>query len=249
MANHYNHTGRSRHQSVSSVRSSIDGERRGLYRRGSNMSQTSYVSDVEMAHDEVFAGPMSESVPTSTTGFAHRRSRADSTASFTYYPDEAISFESSSWQEDEAVVDGEGDDYEDSFSTEEQDLEAGRRPSTGRRKSSGITRISVEDPLLQRSDSRKDGSAGFESDARLVQKVYVESEDLTIVFAGFKTSRIGYAIYLTLSICTFGLAYLILRWIPSWRVALIGTPWPLREASWIVIEVRVICQDFVSNWF
>jgi cation-transporting P-type ATPase 13A2 len=215
----------------------MDGESMALYRRGSNISQTSYVSEVEMAHDEVFAGPMSESVPNSTTGFAHRRSRADSTASFTYYPDEELSTESSSWQDDEAVIDGDFDDYEDSLSIEDRDLEAGRRPSISRRKSSGITRLSVEDPLLHRTDSRKDGSTGYDTDARLVQKVYVESEDLTIVFAGFKTSTIGYAVYLTLCICTGGLAYLLFRWIPSWKVALVGSPSPLSECTWMVIEV------------
>lgn len=51
---------------------------------------------------KVFAGPMSESVPSSITGFAHARSRADSTASFTYMPE---SEESSDWAEEEAIID------------------------------------------------------------------------------------------------------------------------------------------------
>merc|ERR1719262_1122225 len=36
----------------------------------------------------MFAGPMGESVPTSVSSFAHRRGRADSTASFTYYQED-----------------------------------------------------------------------------------------------------------------------------------------------------------------
>ena len=58
-----------------------------------------------MAHDEVFAGPVSESVPTSVTGFASRRERANSTASFTYYDDEE-SPDVSAWQEDEIMENG-----------------------------------------------------------------------------------------------------------------------------------------------
>ncbi|RJE26509.1 P-type ATPase [Aspergillus sclerotialis] len=41
-----------------------------------------------MAHDEVFDGPISESIPSSTVSFAHRRDRRDSTVSFTYFQEE-----------------------------------------------------------------------------------------------------------------------------------------------------------------
>lgn len=62
---------------------------RGLYhRRESNMSEASFIGDVEMAQDEIFSGPMSESVPTASTSFFHRRSRANSTTSFAYYEEE-----------------------------------------------------------------------------------------------------------------------------------------------------------------
>ena len=59
-----------------------------MYRRDSNLSTTSFMDEVEMAQDEMFAGPMGESVPTSVSSFAHRRGRADSTASFTYYQED-----------------------------------------------------------------------------------------------------------------------------------------------------------------
>ncbi|KAF5014278.1 hypothetical protein F66182_14798, partial [Fusarium sp. NRRL 66182] len=54
------------------------------YRRDSMRSSASIASDVEMAHDEVFSGPMSESVPSSIASFAHRRPRQDSIVTFTY---------------------------------------------------------------------------------------------------------------------------------------------------------------------
>ncbi|KAJ0305094.1 hypothetical protein Brms1b_010927 [Colletotrichum noveboracense] len=59
-----------------------------LYRLNSNQSSTSIFEEVEMAHDELFSGPMAESLPTSVSAFSHRRPRADSTTSFAYYQDE-----------------------------------------------------------------------------------------------------------------------------------------------------------------
>ena len=218
--------------------------RGNLYRRDSNISTTSYVSDVEMAHDEVFSGPMSESVPTSTTGFAHRRMRADSTASFTFYPDDHESTDSPSWGEDEAVADDLDDEDLRSDSIEDVDLEVGSRRNS-RRKSSGISRISVEDPLLERHDSRRSGDSDFDDGGRLVQKIYIESEDLTVVFAGFKTSKPGFVIYLLICFGTAGLAYLLFLWIPSWKVRLVGTPWSLGECSWVVIENQ--WGEFTTN--
>src|ERR1700744_5936670 len=68
--------------------SRTNGQSAPMYRRNSNMSNSSFLGDVEMAHDEVFGGPMAERVPTSVSSFAHRRGRADSTASFTYYQED-----------------------------------------------------------------------------------------------------------------------------------------------------------------
>ncbi|KAF2630217.1 hypothetical protein BU25DRAFT_387231, partial [Macroventuria anomochaeta] len=129
----------------------------GMYRRESNMSEAaSFMEDVEMAQDEIFAGPgMSESVPTSVSAFSHRRrERADSSASltsFAYYDEEQDSdqdFEEEAIAEvdDDEIDDGEVDDEVeyDGYTAEEledmdRDLESGLRtePSPLRRKSSG----------------------------------------------------------------------------------------------------------------
>ncbi|MCJ1476845.1 hypothetical protein MMC13_005514 [Lambiella insularis] len=205
-----------------------------LYRRDSNMSAASFVSDVEMAHDEVFAGPMSESVPSSTTGFAHRRGRADSTASFTYLQDTEASSESSPWPDDEAVA-NHSDEEDDYMQQANGDLESGPT-SLLRRKSSGFSRLSVEDPLLFRHDSAKTDVSGYEQGRRNTQKIYIVTEDLTVVFAGFSTSLTGYAVYISTCFISLGLGYLLLRWLPKWKVQLIGSPKTLRECSWVVIE-------------
>ncbi|KAF2474203.1 uncharacterized protein BDR25DRAFT_323219 [Lindgomyces ingoldianus] len=230
-----------------------------MYRRGSNMSDLSFITDVEMAQDEVgielapmhpthtaiprqqlmtktkvFAGPMSESVPTSISSFAHRRPRADSTTSFTYYDDDRDSEEG---VEEEAIAEEYGDiaDY-DQYAEELDDLEAGRAPSLLRRKSSGYSRRSIEAPLLRRHSASSADSAERWRGGRISQKVYILTEDLTIVVAGFKTSTIGFAIYMVLCTITVGLAWLLFRWLPRWRVAMTGRPVPLRDCDWVVIE-------------
>lgn len=284
-------------------RSSI--ARSSMYRRGSNMSEyvdcstqlsptnvelanqissVSFMTDVEMAHDEVraielshtpslphpfsnaqiamappgraqltkpqvFAGPMSESVPTSISSFAHRRQRADSTTSFTYYDEDR---DSEDGAEEDAIAEEYGDieydeEYEDRLL---EDLEAGERPMMPKRKSSGYSRrstgsrrsmdssrASVDAPLLTRHASTSSvGSWDGRRGKRFSQKIYILTEDLTIVVAGFKTSRIGFAINIALCIVTVGIAWLIFRWYPSWRVWLTGRPTPLRECDWVVVE-------------
>ncbi|KAF2868504.1 hypothetical protein BDV95DRAFT_579980 [Massariosphaeria phaeospora] len=251
--------------------------RRGsLYRRTSNMSQASFITNVEMAQDEVFelrpmphlrgasgqqltakiqvfAGPMSESVPTSMTSFAHRRrSRADSTTSFTYYDEDR---DSEDGVEEDAIADEYGDieydGYEDDgyaddsyaddgYFEDMEDLEAGVSPSAPslRRKSSDYSsRRSIEAPLLRRRTSASStGSGDARTGRRTSQKIYILTEDLTMVVAGFKTSAVGFAAYLVLCTITVGLAWLLFRWLPRWRVALTGRATPLKECEWVVIE-------------
>ncbi|KAH6848478.1 hypothetical protein BKA58DRAFT_395332 [Alternaria rosae] len=214
-----------------------------MYRRGSHLSEASFMEDVEMAQDEVFSGPMSESVPTSVSGFHHRRSRADSSASltsFAFYDEEQ---DSEGEDEDSAILEDGESTYNNGYTVSElEDLEAGissqssHSPSPSRRKSSG-SRKSSERPLLRRHSST--GSAGSGIDwrgRRSNQKIYIMTEDLTIVIAGFRTSPIGYALYALLCFATLGLGWLLFRWLPRWRVAITGKSSPLKECDWIVTE-------------
>lgn len=234
---------------------SADGGRHdALYRRGSNISEASFISDVEMAQDDIFSGPVSESVPSATTGFLHQtRSRANSTASFTYYEEGR---DSDSYPEEDAVFEEPELDQEDmdaERSGSDVDLEAGNLAQKRDRSSSSLSRASrfssrssrrsqdsVDDPLIKRHNSI--GSTGSNISARagrdrVSQKIYIQSEDLTIVIAGFRTSPVGFSIYLVLCVFTAGLAFLLLRWLPQWRMWLVGAPTVLRECDWVVIEV------------
>jgi cation-transporting P-type ATPase 13A2 len=170
-------------------------------------------------------------VPTSVTSFAHRQNRADSRASFTYLRDEG---EEAVLLSDEDAIEDEGDD--ERYEENSVDLEAGELVPM-RRTSSGFS-SSIHDRLLRSDSARTDGS-GTGREPRTNQKIYIVNEDLIIVIAGFRTSTIGYAIYTTLCICTFGIAYLLFRWLPRWHVNLIGYPSSLRECAWVVIEVGI----------
>ena len=187
---------------------------------------------------QVFAGPISESVPSSITGFAHKRTRADSVASFTYFQDED---ESPEWSEDQAIMDeGEHDDLEIGKPSE-HDLEldsASRSTSLERRKSSGFSVISAKHPLLHRHDSTRTDLSAFNHVQRSTQKIYVVTEDLTIVVAGFSTNTINFLLYIAICVLSFGLGYLLLRWLPRLYVRVVGTSKPLRDCDWVVIEVR-----------
>lgn len=99
------------------------------------------------------------------------------------------------------------------------------------------SRDSAEHPLLSRVLSASSYGRDRRPGSRLNQKVYIASEDLTAVFAGFSTSMGGFAIYMVMCIVTGGLAYLLFRWLPRWRVKLTGKASPLAKCQWIAIEV------------
>ncbi|KAJ5641572.1 hypothetical protein N7490_005572 [Penicillium lividum] len=209
---------------------------RSSLRRDSLRSSVSVVSDVEMARHEVFDGPISESIPSSVVSFSHRRNRAGSTVSFTYYQDGEDFAE---WSNEDAVEDdledlSSGFEGESADGLPEADVESNRGSFVSKRLSQ--SRDSVEQPLLSRYLSASSYGRDRRSGSRLNQKVYIASEDLTAVFAGFSTSTGGFALYVALCILTGGLAYLLFRWLPRWRVRLIGKAAPLGKCQWIAIE-------------
>ncbi|KAK4203685.1 putative type V cation-transporting ATPase [Triangularia verruculosa] len=212
--------------------------RHGFYSLQGNHSSVSVFEDVEMAHDELYSGPMAESLPTSVSAFRHRRSRADSTASFSFYQEEdelndPIAIEERRIADlDELPFDDELDEEEDSAdlerNAEENDYVLHRRASTQSRGDS------VHSMLLRR-DSGTSAGSGYGSN-RHSQKAHIQNEDLYIAIAGFRTSKVGYAIYLFLCLSTLGIGWLIFYWSPKWRVKLVGRSALLRECEWVVVE-------------
>lgn len=219
---------------------------------------------------------MAESLPSSIAAFSHRRSRADSTASFAYYTDndeeqdraqaqqaqqssarhhhpddddaQSVSFEaerllvgsysSHHYEEDLERNGGAGSE----FATEEEDDSADLESAADRddyvmhRRSSTLSRTSARAGLLRRRSSGASVAASEYGNGRVSQKTYLANEDLYIVIAGFRTSRVGKAVYTLLCVLTFGLAWLLFRWMPRWYVQVVGRACPLRECTWVVVE-------------
>ncbi|POS85184.1 hypothetical protein EPUL_002709, partial [Erysiphe pulchra] len=178
-----------------------------------------------MAHEEIFSGPIAESVPMSLASFSSYKRRADSNTSFAIYraDDEFASFS------DENVI---ADDESEILVDEDLiDMESGERCYY--RTSTEITGQAYH---LRRDSTRTNTSYKI-YEGRVGQKVSIPIEDLTIAIVGFRTSYLGYILYIIASILSFGIVYLALRWIPRLKVYLIGTKCPLRNCNWVVIEV------------
>lgn len=195
------------------------------------------------SHLQLFSGPMAESLPTSISAFTHRRQRADSTASFTYYQEEENSPEAEPQYVQDGAVPFDIDDIpfefdHDTDQATDSDIENASTQGRAmhRRRSSTQSRSSVHARLLRTDSTRTDSSGPVHG--RTSQKLRIVSEDLTIVIAGFRTGTVGYIAYILLCLSTLGLAYLLLRWLPRWQVRLIGEPCPLYECQWVVLEVR-----------
>ncbi|EHA22475.1 hypothetical protein ASPNIDRAFT_214148, partial [Aspergillus niger ATCC 1015] len=177
-----------------------------------------------MARNEIYDGPISESIPSSIVSFSHRRNRKDSTTSFTYFQEDQ---DHPDWP-NEAAIDAESDVDNLSDIEPNESIRSSKRPS--------FSRDSVQDPLLRRSLSASSHDYCHRGDQRVSQKVHIVSEDLTIVIAGFSTSPTGLLLYYLSCLLSLGVFYLLFRWFPKYRVRLMGMPTPLQSCQWVVIE-------------
>lgn len=95
-----------------------------------------------------------------------------------------------------------------------------------------------EEPLLSRINSRisQEPSPKKYSSANTQQRFYLSEEDMVIFIAGYNSGKLRVFLYYLLCISTFGMAYLVLRWLPRWHIACLGTPAPLGQCDWVVVE-------------
>lgn len=200
-----------------------------------------------------YSGPIAESLPSSVSTFSHRRARAPSTTSFTYYEEEPEALSPSHERPNTyfgtgtsdgygrcsfSEVDDSGDSNFSVFDDEDQAEEEFRITHDDyvlRRCSSAQSHISARAGLLRR-DSTATAASSRHPAGRNSQKVYMTNEDLTIAIAGFRTGHVGYAAYILLCILSCGIALLLFRWLPRWYVGVVGQPWPLKDCDWVVIE-------------
>jgi cation-transporting ATPase 13A2 len=188
---------------------------------------------------------MAESLPTRSSAFTHRRPRADSTTSFSFYQEQRedsplLGTEHASVEDLDEIpfLDDEIGDDEDSADLERQAPE--NDYVLHRRSSSHGSRGSQDcsNTRLLRRDSGQSAASGHGGN-RVSQKIYMANEDLYIVIAGFRTSRLGMTLYILICVVTFGLGWLFFRWLPRLHVKLVGKSSPLRYCQWVVIEVSL----------
>ncbi|KAK4164861.1 vacuolar cation-transporting ATPase YPK9 [Cladorrhinum sp. PSN259] len=225
--------------SVREGESQAESNRPSFYRLESNQSSASVFEDVEMAHDELYSGPMAESLPTSVSAFNHRRARADSTVSFSFYEDEDEQGEEGLFLGGRrpAVDDLDEIPFEDELQDEDDSTDLERDAPDNDyvlRRASTQSRGSVHSMLLRR-DSGVSAGSGYGGN-RYSQKVYMENEDLYIAIAGFRTSPVGLALYIIICVATLGIGWLVFRWVPRWHVKLVGKSSLLRNCDWVVVE-------------
>ena len=184
-----------------------------------------YTDDL-IPQDVIFDGPSASSLPTSITNFAHRGSR-------TSFADE----------------DRPTRFFAEDFDSEAEEVLTELDPEEEDRHSMGSSRISeassvavastpdVEFPLIRKStDQRSDGD--YNVKGRITQKVYLADEDMIVIMSGFKIKTYALWTYRLLSVVTLGLFYLLMRWMPRWRLTLLAEPIPLSEAPYVVVEVN-----------
>ncbi|KAG0164153.1 hypothetical protein DFQ28_011560 [Apophysomyces sp. BC1034] len=66
------------------------------------------------------------------------------------------------------------------------------------------------------------------------QKLMLVEEDVEITVEGYSYNRIQLLIYRLLCIFSFGLVWLVCRWMPHWWVSWVGKKAPLKDAEWMV---------------
>ena len=206
---------------MTSYRSRRDSRAPLLERHGSDFA--------EQASDSIFDGPISQSIPTGQTGFAHRASFSHNRAQSDAENDLLSLQHFRSEYEDDELLDAAGlddeavDDLESIAETES--IASSRRSS-----------VSDFRAPLRRQSQDSAVSGGGRREGRMSQKVYLQEEDLFIVVAGFRDDRTRLVLYYVLCIATLGLGYLLLRWLPRWQIRLTGRQCALATCDWVVIE-------------
>ena len=211
----------------------------GPYRTSNDYQRSSFSHPHQDRYEDVadqeviFDGPSASSVPSSLSAFAHRRDSSATLAAGGSPPPKFFA-EEFDLDAEEALTEA---------SVAETDTE--RSVDTGRAAvvdtQEQVTSAELESgrvPLLEHRQTLSHASDAEPADIenRTTQKMYLEEEDLIIVITGFKEFRTRGLIYHILCVATFGLLYLLLRWMPRWKLRLLAKAVPLVECEWVVVE-------------
>jgi cation-transporting P-type ATPase 13A2 len=180
----------------------------------------------------IFDGPSASSVPTSVSNFAHRGSRtsfADDERPTRFFAED-FDFDA---EDVLTQIDPEEEEHHSMISSRVSEVSSVAVASTP-----DIER-GYQFPLIGRksTDQRSEESLAIRL-ARVTQKIYLSDEDMVVVMSGFRTRKGRLWIFRILSALTLGMFYLLMRWLPRWRLKFLAEPVPLSEAHFLVVEVR-----------
>jgi len=197
-----------------------------------------YTDDL-IPQDVIFDGPSASSVPTSISNFAHRRSSValDEAQHQRFFAEE---------------FDSDAEDVLTEIDPEEEDRHSFM---SSRSEASSIAAASVPDVergdqwplLLRRKSSDQRSEPDGQGAGKATQRIYLVDEDMVVVMSGFRTRRCRMWFYGVLCVLSLGMVYLIMRWLPRWRLKVLAEPVPLSEAQWVVVEVPFLCPCFLSH--
>ena len=88
------------------------------------------------------------------------------------------------------------------------------------------------------NDTRISGLNEIPRDTRDEQLLLLEEEDVQIRIYGYKYNKTNLYLYRLCSILSFGLVWLVLRWMPRWHISWVGIKVPMDQAEWLVFKVR-----------
>lgn len=89
-------------------------------------------------------------------------------------------------------------------------------------------------------DIRISGLNEVPTDTKDQQILLLEEEDAQIHIQGYKYIRINLLLYRLCSVVSFGLVWLICRWVPRWYISWVGAKVPLKDAEWLVFTVCLL---------
>ncbi|GAA5795327.1 hypothetical protein HPULCUR_000683 [Helicostylum pulchrum] len=91
---------------------------------------------------------------------------------------------------------------------------------------------------ITKNDIRISGLNELPKDNCDDQLLLLEEEDVQILIQGYKFLKLNLLMYRIVSVLSFGVVWLVCRWVPSWYISWVGLKVPLKDAEWLVFKTQ-----------
>lgn len=92
---------------------------------------------------------------------------------------------------------------------------------------------------ITKNDVRISGLNEVPEDTCSDQLLLLEEEDVQILIQGYKFLKLNLLFYRISCILSFGLVWLVCRWVPRWYISWVGLKVSLQDAEWLVFKVFI----------